>query len=263
MLQVTGTLGTVAIEGEYAIRQFLRPGDQAVILQDGSTAPSLGLLPSAFFYITPQYQGGVPVRFSAEWRGIWARGRHESEWCKTPGGRGMELSGNFEVLLWRRSGDHMRYVIQLVCWLLRFMDKSSEDRVDAYSAQSAFFIIMGFIPFVMLLLILLQYTPMTKEDVMTLLKVIFPEGFHAYLETLVGSVYTKSTALLSGTVITAVWACSKAMMSVSKGLNKIYDTKIRKNYFLARFRAVLLYYFAADIADSGDGAVCDSAILAA
>lgn len=33
----------------------------------------------------------------------------------------------------------MRYVIQLVRWLLRFMDKSSEDRVDAYSAQSAFF----------------------------------------------------------------------------------------------------------------------------
>ena len=59
VLQVTGTLGTVAIEGEYAIRQFLRPGDQAVILQDGSTAPSLGLLPSAFFYITTQYQGGV------------------------------------------------------------------------------------------------------------------------------------------------------------------------------------------------------------
>ena len=50
----------------------------------------------------------------------------------------------------------MRYVIQLVRWLLRFMDKSSEDRVDAYSAQSAFFIIMGFIPFVMLLLILLD-----------------------------------------------------------------------------------------------------------
>ena len=60
----------------------------------------------------------------------------------------------------------MRYVIQLIRWLLRFNDKASEDRVDAYSAQSAFFIIMGFIPFVMLLLILLQYTPMKKEDVM-------------------------------------------------------------------------------------------------
>lgn len=115
---------------------------------------------------------------------------------------------------------------------------------------------MGFIPFVMLLLILLQYTPMTKEDVMTLLKVIFPEGFHAYLETLVGSVYTKSTALLSGTVITAVWACSKAMMSVSKGLNKIYDTKIRKKLFSGKIPGSSLYYFAADIADSGDGAVC-------
>ena len=57
VMQVTGTLRTVAIEGEYAIRQFLRPGYQAVILQDGSTAPSLGLLPSAFFYITPLYLG--------------------------------------------------------------------------------------------------------------------------------------------------------------------------------------------------------------
>lgn len=59
VLQVAGTLGTVTIEGEYAIRQFLRPGYQDVTLQDGSTAPSLGLLPSAFFYITPQYQDGV------------------------------------------------------------------------------------------------------------------------------------------------------------------------------------------------------------
>ena len=133
----------------------------------------------------------------------------------------------------------MRYVIQLIRWLLRFNDKASEDRVDAYSAQSAFFIIMGFIPFVMLLLILLQYTPMKKEDVMTLLRGIFPEGFHSYLSALVGSVYTKSTALLSGTVITAVWACSKAMMSISNGLNKIYDTRIKKNYFQARFRAAL------------------------
>lgn len=59
ILQVSGTLGTISIEGEYAIRQFLRPGYQDVILQDGSAAPDLGLLPSAFFYITPQYQDGV------------------------------------------------------------------------------------------------------------------------------------------------------------------------------------------------------------
>lgn len=146
VLQVTGTLGTVAIEGEYAIRQFLRPGDQAVILQDGKHGTKSWTSSECVLLYYPTVSGWRAVRFSAEWRGIWARGRHESEWCKTPGGRGMELSGNFEVLLWRRSGDHMRYVIQLVCWLLRFMDKSSEDRVDAYSAQSAFFIIWDLFP---------------------------------------------------------------------------------------------------------------------
>ena len=131
----------------------------------------------------------------------------------------------------------MRYVIQLIRWGLKFSDKSVEDRVSAYSEQSAFFIIMGFIPFLMLLLTMLQYTPMTEEDLMSLLLGFFPEGFHTYLERLVESVYTKSTALISGTAIAAVWACSKAMMSISNGLNTIYDTHVKKNYFIARIRA--------------------------
>ena len=46
----------------------------------------------------------------------------------------------------------------------KFLDSNKEARVDAYAAQAAFYIIMGAIPFFMLLLILLQYTPMTKED---------------------------------------------------------------------------------------------------
>lgn len=133
----------------------------------------------------------------------------------------------------------MRYVIQLIRWLIKFKNKSSKDRVDAYSAQSAFFVIMGFIPFLMLLLTMLQYTPMTEEDLLTLLLGVFPEGFHTYVAAVVGSVYTKSTALISGTAIAAVWACSKAMMSISNGLNTIYDTNVQKNYFVARIRAAI------------------------
>ncbi|MCI5899200.1 MAG: SpoIID/LytB domain-containing protein [Lachnospiraceae bacterium] len=59
MLQITGDTGSVCVEGEYAIRRLLRTGETKVILQDGSVEPQIGLLPSAFFYVTPQYTDGV------------------------------------------------------------------------------------------------------------------------------------------------------------------------------------------------------------
>ena len=58
----------------------------------------------------------------------------------------------------------------------------SKARVDAYAAQSAFYLIMGFIPFIMLLLTLLQYTTVTKTDAMELLMQIFPVSFQGFLE---------------------------------------------------------------------------------
>ena len=46
-----GTKGEARIEGEYEIRSFLEPAKTPVTLQDGETAPKLGMLPSAFFYL--------------------------------------------------------------------------------------------------------------------------------------------------------------------------------------------------------------------
>ena len=81
--------------------------------------------------------------------------------------------------------------------------------MDAYSAQSAFY----HYGIYSLCDVAAYFAPVhadDKEDVMTLLKVIFPEGFHAYLETLVGSVYTKSTALL-------LWNGDHSSLGVQQG----------------------------------------------
>lgn len=56
-LEVSGDGGTITVEGEYSIRKLLQPGKTPVTLQDGSDAPDLGMLPSAFFYLTPEYDG--------------------------------------------------------------------------------------------------------------------------------------------------------------------------------------------------------------
>lgn len=55
-LLVQGENNTLRVEGEYKIRKLLQTDGSAVTLQDGNSAPNLGMLPSAFFYFTPNYQ---------------------------------------------------------------------------------------------------------------------------------------------------------------------------------------------------------------
>lgn len=53
-LVVQGGEKNMEIEGEYAVRKLLQTDQAGVTLQDGSQGPDLGMLPSAFFYLTPQ-----------------------------------------------------------------------------------------------------------------------------------------------------------------------------------------------------------------
>ena len=58
-LKISGEGGEFQVEGEYTIRKLLQTRNSPVTLQDGSTAPNLGMLPSAFFYLTPNYEKEV------------------------------------------------------------------------------------------------------------------------------------------------------------------------------------------------------------
>ncbi|MFR2189528.1 MAG: YhjD/YihY/BrkB family envelope integrity protein [Blautia sp.] len=100
----------------------------------------------------------------------------------------------------------------MIRWIqeIRALSKRiSKARVDAYAAQSAFYLIMGFIPFIMLLMTLLQYTAVTKNDVMELLMQILPVSFQGLVEDVVSEIYVKSTTVMSISVIAAVWACGR------------------------------------------------------
>lgn len=59
--------------------------------------------------------------------------------------------------------------------LNRIMNRISENHTGAYAAQSAFFIVLSMIPFIMLLLALVQYTPVTKADVIRAVTHVLPK----------------------------------------------------------------------------------------
>lgn len=63
-LTVSGEGGSFEVEGEYSIRQFLSPLYTPVIAQDGYEADGMSLLPSAFFYLVPEYEGSALTGYS-------------------------------------------------------------------------------------------------------------------------------------------------------------------------------------------------------
>ncbi len=116
------------------------------------------------------------------------------------------------------------------------LQKVSEDRVGAYAAQSAFFILFSMIPIILLLMTMVRYTPVTKADVLTAVLSVFPTTFDSMITSIVNQVYNESMAIVPVTIVTALWAAGKGLMALAAGLNVIYDYKETRNYIQLRLR---------------------------
>ena len=124
-----------------------------------------------------------------------------------------------------------------------FSERIMGDHVGAYAAQSAFFILLSFIPFMMLLLNIIQYTPLTEEAVSSAVMSIIPEDFHGVVKTIIMEIYRRSSAILPVSAIIALWSAGKAITSLTYGLDTVYHVKETRNYFVNRLRSMLFTLF--------------------
>lgn len=119
----------------------------------------------------------------------------------------------------------------------RFIIKIGKDRIRAHSAEAAFFIIMSAFPVLMLLLTLVQYTPLTQEQVMFTLEEITPFQVTELIEPIISSIFNQSSALVPWTALAAIWAAGKGIIGLTDGLNSVYQIEESRGYFATRFRS--------------------------
>lgn len=92
-----------------------------------------------------------------------------------------------------------------------FMDKCKWDKINAYSAQSAFFIILSIIPFLMVFSSLLQYTNITEGVLFKIVQEVMPQYVAPFLISLIDEVYNRSVGIISITAVAAVWSAAKGV----------------------------------------------------
>ena len=121
----------------------------------------------------------------------------------------------------------------------RFSKKVTNDAVTAYSGEAALYVIISLFPFLMFLLTLLKYLPFTQEQLLGVLARFIPDSINSYIETIVDELYTSSGTVLSVTIILALWSASRGVLTIYRGLNKIYGIEETRNYFILRLRSML------------------------
>ena len=115
----------------------------------------------------------------------------------------------------------------------------TEDHVGAYAAQSAYFFMLCMIPIILLLITMVQYTPVTKADVMTAVIQVFPTSVDSMITSIVNQVYNQSSGIIPITVVVALWSAGKGVLAMTSGLNCVYKCNETRNYIFLRFRATI------------------------
>lgn len=119
-----------------------------------------------------------------------------------------------------------------------FMNSMNERHVTAYAAQAAYFIILSFIPFMLLLMTSVKYTPLTKTEVVKAVLQVCPENFESFIQGIVNEVYEKSLGVVPVSAVIAMWSAGKGIQALTRGFNSIYQVEETRNYFVSRIRAI-------------------------
>ena len=114
--------------------------------------------------------------------------------------------------------------------VLKVLAIISSHHTGAYAAQAAYFFMLSLIPIIILLITMVQF-----ETVMQ----IFPTSVEGMVRSIVMEVYRQSGATISLSVIMVVWSAGKGVLSITSGLNCIYDNTETRNYVFLRLRASL------------------------
>ncbi len=82
-------------------------------------------------------------------------------------------------------------MLKLISMIGSIIDKAQRDHVTAFSAQAAFFTILSFFPFMIVVLSLTKYFPITPNDMIELVLTYLPPKYSGMLVPIIRSLNGK------------------------------------------------------------------------
>lgn len=124
-----------------------------------------------------------------------------------------------------------------------FFTKMDAHHISEYTAQCAYYTVLSFIPFIILIVTLIQYTGISQDALVWVIQKIMPETMEGTTIDIIQEVYSKSLGTVSISAIFVLWSAKRGFYALSKGLHQIYETDKDYNYFFMQIKSLIMTVF--------------------
>lgn len=128
-------------------------------------------------------------------------------------------------------------VRKLIKLVNEIMDRFERHRIGASAAHAAFFIILSFIPCIILLFSLLQFTSIERVDVLMMVQRVVPREMQVFATGVIKEAYSKTATTVSLSALATLWSAGRGMMALTQGLQWIAEIREERNYIAVRLRS--------------------------
>lgn len=126
-------------------------------------------------------------------------------------------------------------VNKIIKLLKDFCKKASQDSLAAYAAQTTFFVLLSFFPFIMLLVMIASKFSLARTNVVLYLLDVAPDQLKTYIIYIVDEImFSDSNSFTIITALVSLWSAGKGIQALTYGLDKIYGVEQKKNFFITR-----------------------------
>lgn len=123
----------------------------------------------------------------------------------------------------------------------KIFENMREDHVSEFSAQCSYYTILSFIPFIILLITLIQYTNIDQQTLFDVIAKIVPSSMNEFVLGIIREVYSKSIGTISISIIFTLWSAGKGLFALIKGLHSVYniDGEKEKSVIYLRLMSII------------------------
>lgn len=98
--------------------------------------------------------------------------------------------------------------------------------IQTYAGSTSFFLLLAAIPTIMFLLALMQYTPLSYIDITAHISISVPNTVKPLVDEIFNDISSNgSAAVLSVSVVTAIYTATRSIFALMKGMNAMYGVR--------------------------------------
>ncbi|MCY7783793.1 MULTISPECIES: YihY family inner membrane protein [unclassified Bacillus (in: firmicutes)] len=109
------------------------------------------------------------------------------------------------------------------------------------SAELAYFFLLSLFPFLIFMLTLTAYLPLSTDDVLGVVEQYAPDSAMSLVESITHqTLNNRNGGLLSFGIIAALWSASNGMNAIVRSLNHAYDVEENRSFIIVRLTSIFL-----------------------